>query len=153
MTLTIEERPAGSGAICHGILSTIGDWFGIPASNAEYEQRAETGPAIVALLDREPAGLMLLKDHFGETLEIYFIGVRADLHRRGVGRALMERAEAIARESGARFVSLKTLGPSQACEPYERTRAFYRALGYAALEEFTEIWGPENPSLLMAKAI
>jgi len=26
-------------------------------------------------------------------------------------------------------------------------------MGFAALEEFTELWGPENPTLFMAKAI
>jgi len=48
---------------------------------------------------------------------------------------------------------VKTRGPSAPDEPYGRTRAFYRAMGFAALEEFTEIWGPENPALLMAKSV
>ena len=57
MTISIELRPAGSGAACRAILATIGDWFGMPASNAEYEHLAETGPAIVALDEGEPIGL------------------------------------------------------------------------------------------------
>ena len=144
MTLQIEQRPAGSGAICHAILATIGDWFGMPASNAEYEHLAETGPAIVALDGPAPVGLMLLKRHFDATLEIYFLSVDATHHRQGVGRALMRHAEAIACAEGRRFVTLKTLGPSEAYEPYERTRRFYEALGYAPLEEFLEYWGPEK---------
>jgi GNAT superfamily N-acetyltransferase len=154
MTVHIEERPAGSGAICHAILDTIGDWFGMPASNAEYEQLAETGPALLALDEAGAAvGLALLKRHFAATLEVYFLGVRRDRHRQGAGRALMAHAEALARAEGRRFVMVKTQGPSANYEPYERTRRFYEALGYAALEELDVGWGPENPTLIMAKAV
>ena len=152
-THSIEYRPAGSGAICRSILATIPEWFGLPVSNAEYEALAQTGPAIVALDGGEPVGLMLLKRHFETTLEVYFLAVLRDRHRRGAGRALMAHAEAIARAEGRRFVSVKTRGPSKPYEPYERTRRFYEALGYAALEERTDIWGPEDPALIMAKAI
>jgi ribosomal protein S18 acetylase RimI-like enzyme len=153
MTLSIEHRRAGSGAICREILAGLADWFGLPASNAEYEHLAETGPAWLALDDGDPVGLMLLKDHFGETLEIYFLAVRRDRHRAGAGRTLVEHAEATAAAAGARLLSVKTRGPSKPYEPYERTRHFYRAMGFAAVEEFPELWDPENPALLMAKAI
>jgi ribosomal protein S18 acetylase RimI-like enzyme len=153
MTHSIEQRPAGSGAICEAILATIEPWFGIPASNAEYIELAETGPAVVAVERGAPVGLMLLKRHFDTALEIYFIGVDAARHRQGAGRALMAHAEAVARAEGRGFITLKTRGPSLPYEPYERTRRFYEALGYAALEERLDIWGPENPTLIMAKAI
>ncbi len=154
MTINIEHRAVGSGAICRAILASIGDWFGMPASNAEYEQLAETGPALVAHDEAGAAiGLMLLKRHFTATLEVYFLGVRRDRHRQGCGRALMARAEAIARAEQRRFVMVKTQGPSANYEPYERTRRFYEALDYAALEELDVGWGPENPTLIMVKAV
>ena len=153
MTLRISERDFGAGAICRAILSTIGDWFGMPASNAEYERLAEQGPSWLAVDDGEAVGLMLLKRHFATTLEVYFIGVRGDRHRLGVGRALMGRAEAIARAEGRRFVMVKTQGPSANYEPYARTRRFYEGLGYIALEELDIGWGPENQTLIMAKAV
>jgi ribosomal protein S18 acetylase RimI-like enzyme len=153
MTLFIQHRPDGSGAICRAILAGLPEWFGLPASNAEYEQLAETGPAVVALDDGEPVGLMLLKDHFGETLEIYFLAVRRDRHRAGAGRALVAHAEATAAATGAHFLSVKTRGPSKPYEPYERTRRFYQAMGFTALEEFTELWDAENPALFMAKPV
>jgi GNAT superfamily N-acetyltransferase len=153
MSLSIEHRPAGSGAICRTILAGLPEWFGLPASNAEYENLAEAGPAVVALEDGEPVGLMLLKDHFGETLEIYFLAVRRDRHRAGVGRALVEQAEAAAAAAGARFLSVKTRGPSKPYAPYERTRRFYQGMGFTALEEFPDLWDPENPALFMAKTV
>ncbi|HZZ87799.1 MAG TPA: GNAT family N-acetyltransferase [Caulobacteraceae bacterium] len=153
MTLSIEQRPAGSGAICRAILATIPEWFGLPASNAEYEALAETGAAVVALEGGEPVALMLLKRHFETALEVYFLAVRRDQHRQGAGRALMAHAEAVARAEGRRFVTVKTRGPSKPYEPYERTRRFYEAVGYTAVEEFLELWDLENPALLMVKAM
>jgi GNAT superfamily N-acetyltransferase len=153
MTLRITERPTGSGAICRSILAELPEWFGIPASNAEYEHVAETGPAVLAVKDGEAVGLMLLKPHFETALEIWLMAVRPSRHRHGVGRALVARAEAVAAERGASFLTVKTRGPSAPYEPYERTRAFWSAMGFIALEEFIEIWGPENPALMMAKTL
>jgi GNAT superfamily N-acetyltransferase len=153
MTLILETRPAGSGAICAAILATIGDWFGVPASNAEYEHLAETGPAVVALEGGRPIGLMLLKRHFDTALEVYFLAVTRERHRTGSGRALMGHAETVARTEGRRFVTVKTQGPSANYEPYERTRRFYEAVGYAGIEELDVGWGPENPTLIMVKAV
>jgi GNAT superfamily N-acetyltransferase len=154
MTVEIELRAAGSGAICRSILAGIPEWFAMPASNAEYEQLAETGPALVAVdVAGAAVGLMLLKRHFTATLEVYFLGVDRARHRQGAGRALMAHAETTARAEGRRFVMVKTQGPSANYEPYERTRRFYEAVGYAALEELDVGWGPENPTLLMVKAI
>jgi GNAT superfamily N-acetyltransferase len=150
MTVEIRLAPSGSGAICNSILAELPEWFGVAESNAEYARHAEAGPAWLAI---EDVGIMLLKPHFADTLEIELLAVRPTRHRRGVGRALVEQAEACARTQGARFLTVKTLGPSDPYEPYARTRAFYRAMGFAALEEFTEIWGPENPTLLMAKSV
>lgn len=154
MTITLETRPSGSGATCKAILSTIPDWFGVPASNAEYQALAESGPAVVALDDggRE-IGLMLLKRHFTTAIEVYFLAVERSRHRQGAGRALMAHAEAAARAEGRRFVQVKTQGPSAGYEPYQRTRRFYEALGYAAIEELDVGWGPENPTLIMVKAV
>ena len=45
------------------------------------------------------------------------------------------------------------LGSSAHYEPYSRTRNYYEAVGIAALKDSTSIWGPENPSLMMVKAI
>ncbi len=48
---------------------------------------------------------------------------------------------------------MKTLGESHPDENYKKTREFYKAVGFYPLEEFTEIWGKENPYLLMAKTL
>lgn len=63
-------------------------------------------------------------------LNIGWIGVRRDWHRRGVGSALMARAEQRARELGIDTLGVYTLGDSVDYEPYERTRRFYFKRGF-----------------------
>jgi GNAT superfamily N-acetyltransferase len=147
MTLKIVRRPAG--AECASILTELPEWFGLPESNAEYAALAEREPAWVAEEAGAVLGLMVLMDHGFAALDIHLLAVRSDLHGQGVGKALVRQARAVARELGKTYVTVKTRGPSLPYEPYARTRAFYEAVGFLGVEEFTEIWGPENPCLVM----
>jgi GNAT superfamily N-acetyltransferase len=153
MTFTLASRSRGCGAICADILAELPDWFGIPASNAAYAELAEAGPAMLALDGDEPIGLMILKRHGDEALENYLLAVRLQRRHSGVGRALIAEADRIAHLEGRRYLTVKTLGPSHPSAPYAETRAFYRAVGFTPLEEFTEIWGPENPCLFMVRPV
>jgi len=150
--ITIEKHDRGCGAACAELLSELPEWFGLPESNAAYARTAEEGPAWLAMHGGTPVGVMLLKRH-AEALEIWLMAVRRGLRGQGVGTVLMATAEAETLRLGMPFLTVKTLGPSMPDENYAATRAFYRARGFAALEEFTEIWGPENPALMMAKTV
>jgi ribosomal protein S18 acetylase RimI-like enzyme len=95
---------------------------------------------------------MSLRQHNPITSEIEVLAVAPDLHRRGAGRALVTAAEASLRESGARLLEVKTLGPSHPDEGYRRTRAFYEAMGFLPLDE-VDIWAPGNPALILVKPL
>jgi hypothetical protein len=47
---------------------------------------------------------------------------------------------------------VKTLSEREPYPPYAETRAFYRANGFEPVEEL-DIWGPENPALLLARPL
>jgi GNAT superfamily N-acetyltransferase len=147
MALKIIRRAAG--AECASILAELPDWFGLPDANAAYAEVAEREQAWVADEADQPLGLMILIDPGFAALDIHLIAIRPHAHGRGVGKALIRHACAVARERGKPYLTVKTLGPSARHEPYERTRAFYEAVGFRALEESTAIWGPANPCLLM----
>ncbi|HTW36308.1 MAG TPA: GNAT family N-acetyltransferase [Rhizomicrobium sp.] len=147
MTLKIVRRAAG--ADCASNLAELPEWFGLPDSNAAYTALAERERAWVAEDAGDTLGLMILADPGFSAIDIHLLAVRRHAHRRGVGRALVRQACAVAKAMGKTYVTVKTRGPSRDYEPYRRTRAFYDAVGFTALEEFTAIWGPENPCLIM----
>lgn len=149
MNFKIVRRPAG--ADCASILAELPDWFGLPDSNAAYAEAAERGPTWVAERSGEALGLLVLEDLGFSALDVHLLAVWPHLHRQGVGRALIDQARAVARQLGKPYLTVKTQGPSAGYAAYERTRAFYEAVGFHGLEELTEIWGPENPCLIMVR--
>ena len=87
MTLDIINRPAG--ADCAAILADLPEWFGIPKANAAYIERAEGDQTWVAEVDGRALGLMVLADQGFAAIDIHFLAVRRDVHRQGVGKALV----------------------------------------------------------------
>jgi len=83
----------------------------------------------VAEVDHDVVGFITWFSRAGVG-EIGWIAVAPDHHRRGIGARLLEYAEDRLRRSGATEVQVETLGESVDYEPYERTRAFYRAAGF-----------------------
>jgi GNAT superfamily N-acetyltransferase len=146
MTLKITRRAAG--AECASVLAQLPDWFGQHESNIAYAEAAEREEAWLAEEAGEVLGLMVLTDPGFAAIDIHLLAVRPHVHRRGVGKALVRKAHAVARAAGKTYVTVKTQGPSAQYEPYERTRAFYESVGFAGLEEFAEIWGTD-PCLVM----
>ncbi|OFW74963.1 MAG: hypothetical protein A2Y55_06885 [Actinobacteria bacterium RBG_16_68_12] len=61
-------------------------------------------------------------------------------HRQGLGTALLDAAEEYLRARGFEYLQVKTLGPSDPYESYERTRRFCLSSGGAALEENRGLW-------------
>lgn len=151
MTLKIVRRPAG--ADCASILAELPEWFGIPESNADYARAAEDEMTWVAEDLSGVLGLLVLTDQGFSALDVHLLAVRPHAHRQGVGQALIRQAGAVARDRGKPYLTVKTQGPSAGYAQYERTRAFYEAVGFKGLEEFTEIWGPENPCLIMVMPV
>jgi ribosomal protein S18 acetylase RimI-like enzyme len=139
------------------LLARLPSWFGIEASNAEYVQRARELPAYLAWPVDEraehPAGALLAIRHFPKAAEVYLLAVDPAVHRNGAGRALLGAAEFDLAAHGVEFLHVKTLGPAHPDAGYAKTRAFYAAMGFTALEEIHGLWDPGNPCLLMVKTL
>jgi GNAT superfamily N-acetyltransferase len=150
---TLRMEPAGSGAICRRVLATLPTWFGIPESVADYVAKADTHPTVVASADGEDVGLLTLVSHTPYAAEVYVMAVHPTYHRQGIGRAMLERAEAWLSERDIEYLQVKTLSPRHPDPGYAETRAFYLACGFRPLEEFPELWGTDQPALQMIKAL
>jgi len=139
--------------LCRAILEALPDWFAIPESREAYiVQVAEL--AMVAAHDGDrPVGFATLKPQTSASSELHLIAVLQSHHRRGIGAGLLQRIEALARQAGARLLTVKTLAPSSPYPPYAATRAFYERQGFLPVEVFPLLWGPEDPCLLMVKPL
>jgi GNAT superfamily N-acetyltransferase len=151
LVLRIEER--GSGPICRQILNTLPTWFGIPESVSDYVHAAEGNPTVVARLDGTDVGVLTLVVHSPYAAEIYVMGVRPELHRHGIGKAMLDEAEIWLGEHGIEYLQVKTLSPRHPDPGYLRTRAFYLASGFRPLQEFPDLWSPDQPALQLIKAV
>jgi ribosomal protein S18 acetylase RimI-like enzyme len=154
MAEQVRVRPLVPGDIpaCERILRSLPDWFGFEETNAQYISDLETLPSIVAVSGKQIIGFLSLKHHTTDAAEVHVLAVPQDLHRKGIGRKLIDRAEEEL-AGRARLLQVKTLGPSHPDEGYARTRSFYLALGFIPLEEIPTFWGTDNPCLIMVKPL
>ncbi len=153
MNFSIQGPLHNQSSVCVPILRMLPDWFGIEAAILDYEREIEHLPTFLAKANGQVLGFLSLKQHNPFSAEIYVMAVHPDARRGGLGRALIEAAEAHARGLGVEYMQVKTLGPSRPDEGYVRTRAFYEASGFRPLEEFKKIWDENNPCLVMVKRL
>jgi GNAT superfamily N-acetyltransferase len=138
-------------AVCQRILSVLPEWFGIPSATEAYIRHAAKAPMIVAEADGETLGYVSLSLHFGRNCEIHSMGIVPDQHRQGYGRALVEAAAKWARERNFEYLSVKTLSDAHPDPYYANTRRFYFAMGFRPFEELPELWGKDQPCLLLIR--
>ena len=136
---------------CELILRELPEWFGIERFIRQYRQDLASMETYVAEVNKTAgiAGFITINRHDERRAEIQVMAVRQELHRQGIGRALIARARSELRSGGIESLTLKTIGPSHPSPWYEATRDFYRAMGFRAIEETTEVWGEQAPCLIM----
>jgi GNAT superfamily N-acetyltransferase len=134
------------------ILATIPEWFGIPEANASYVEDAARLPSYLAIEGADVLGVALLTEHFPGSRELHLIAVRRDRHREGIGRMLLAAIEADLRASGVQILEVHTVGPTSESQEYARTREFYLASGFVAMNELQRIdWN--GPTLILVKPL
>ena len=153
MSTTIEGPVVGQSSVCEPILRALPDWFGIEEALVDYVKDTDVMPTFVAVTDDGPAGFLTINRHFPGAAEIQVMGILPGLHRKGIGQALLDRAEAWLCGESVQYLQVKTLSPARPDEAYERTRAFYLAMGFGPLEEFKTLWCEANPCLLLVKKL
>lgn len=149
----IVEVTTARGAICAEILAGLPHWFGMPASNEAYIRDVEAMPVWAAYDGDRLLGFLALGRPTPHVFEVHVMGVKPEQHRRGAGRALMDAAIAHARTHGVSFLTVKTLSSRDPDPGYAKTRAFYEAMGFVAVDELPMLWSPDNPAVLMLKVL
>jgi GNAT superfamily N-acetyltransferase len=149
--MRVQEH--GSGDVCRRVLAALPAWFGIPESVEDYVAKADGHPTVVATAAGEEVGLLTLVVHTPYAAEVYVMGVCPEHHRHGIGRQMLGIAETWLRERDIEYLQVKTLSPRHPDPGYFKTREFYFAVGFRPLEEFPQLWQPENPALQMVKTL
>jgi GNAT superfamily N-acetyltransferase len=148
MSVVEIADPVERSRICAVVLRDLPDWFGIEEATSAYIRDVAELPTFAVGDD----ALIALKTHNARAAEVYVMGVRREWHGEGLGTAVLDAGEAYLRDRGVEYLQVKTLGPSRPDAGYERTRGFYEARGFVALEELHDLWDA-NPCLLLVKSL
>ena len=143
----------GKAEICEQILNSLPEWFGNEEAKKDYIEGVKDKFFLAAFNQGRPVGFISLKEHNQYTEEIYVLGILTEYHRQGIGRRFLARVEEYLLTKAKKFLTVKTLGPTNPDESYKKTRKFYQAGGFYPLEEMTEFWDEENPCLFMVKLL
>jgi len=143
---------------CRALMDGLSEWFQIPEAKAAYVADLLRYPSWVILgstgTDRDQVlGFVSLAKPQPSAFEVHVMTVRRDRHRQGIGRALLEFVEQQAARHGGRYMQVKTLAASHPDPFYARTRNFYTGVGYVPLFETDQLWGADNPTLILVKAL
>jgi GNAT superfamily N-acetyltransferase len=140
VAVTIEQGQDPAGV--ERILRALPAWFGIEESILGYVADAGRLPGYLARDGGVTVGIALVHRHYPESAELHLIAVDPERHRTGIGAALIAAVTADLAADGARLLQVHTVGPSWPDAGYQRTRAFYRRLGFLPLQEFDGLdWG------------
>ena len=138
------QEPAEKQKITRTILEALPDWFGIEESREGYIKESADLPFFAAFDGEQPIGFLCLKETGKETVELCVMGVLQEYHRKGIGRALFEKAKEAAVRMGYSFMQVKTVQMGR-YEDYDRTNRFYLSLGFKEFEVFPLLWDEWNP--------
>jgi GNAT superfamily N-acetyltransferase len=149
----IEGPCFGKAEVCEPILRSLPAWFGIEEAIVQYMADIDHLPTFLVHEAGEVIGFLTIKQHYPTSAEVLVMGIRQNAHRQGMGRALMHQAQRWLKNQGVKYLQVKTLGPSRSDENYDKTRAFYLAMGFTPLEELPQIWDEKNPCLILIKRL
>ena len=142
------------GQFAEEVMRYLPEWFGSEKALVEFVDGVTSLP-FWAALDHEDKciGFISIKIHYGHTGDIYVFGVLPEYQGRGIGRLLLAKAEEYLKNNNCKYIIVKTLSDIVEYEPYERTRLFYKKVGFEELITLTEMWDSENPCLIMIKEL
>ena len=144
---------SGTSTLCTPILRSLPDWFGIEGSLLQYSSEIEHLPTFLVKTSGYVIGFLTIKQHNPFSAEIYVMGIRSEVQRHRIGRALLINAQEWLLQQGVEYLQVKTLGPSKADPNYAKTRDFYVAMGFRPLEENPRRWDEHNPCLILVKRL
>ena len=131
MTLHIRQIIREDHATIVAMAKLLPQWF-TELGIQQIARDLQTQNGLVTLEDENIAGFVTYAIAVDETVaELTWIAVHPNLHRKGIGRSLVEALEEVLVGLGVSALEVSTVADSIEYEPYARTRTFYHALGFS----------------------
>ncbi len=119
--------------LCREITADLPEYFGIAEVNEHYAAGIRTNNNLAAKIDEKYIGLLSLEFPYPNNANIYWMGVLGHYHSQGVGSKLLEVGFKLAKDKGAKSMTVETLSPTEADQNYLKTYKFYLSSGFEPL--------------------
>lgn len=133
------------------VLNALPEWFEFAQAILQYAEAARDYDTYILSLDDEDLGFLCVKNSSVDTIDLYCLGIFKKYHSLGLGGLFLDEVLNLYRKN-FKLVQVKTLAKGLD-KFYDRTIDFYKAKGFLEIEVFDEIWGKDNPCLLMVKSL
>lgn len=133
----IEERDR---AVILELARNLPDWFNAQGL-AQMAQDVRSHQGVVAVEAGRVVGFATWHVMDSETAHLSWLGVAKEVHRNGIGSALVRLVMSQLRTQGIRYLDVSTVADSVDDEPYANTRKFYRAIGFRDFRVDPLFWG------------
>lgn len=137
---------------CRAITATLPEWFGNEKANVRYALGVKDRTSFGIVINGQTVGMIAIEIPFPNNANIYWMGVAKEYHRKGMGRALLKRAEKYAYEHNCRSWTVETLSPKERDINYLNTYSFYVKAGFRPLFEM-HTYGPDFAMVYLQKEI
>ncbi len=137
---------------CRAIIATLPEWFGIPEANERYALGVKDRISFGILINGQYVGMIAIETPFPNNANIYWMGIAKDYHRKGMGSALLKRAEKYCYENHFQSWTVETLSPKEKDANYLNTYSFYIKAGFSPLFELHP-YGPDFAMVYLQKTI
>jgi len=151
--IEVQSDPSQKRAVAEKILRSLHQWFGIESSTLEYIAGVSELDFRSLHVAGESVGFVALEKHNTNTAEIYVMGILPEYHGNGYGHNLISEVSVSLAKQGFSYLMVKTLADTHPDLNYTKTRKFYEKIGFVPLQVLNELWGKENPCLLMIKRL
>lgn len=149
--IRLEENKAYKYNFIKRVLRDLPAWFGIEEAIIAYAKEARELDTYIISINDEDQGFLIIKETSPYTIDLYCLGLFSKARCQGLGRILVEEILNLYRMK-FRFCQVKTLDEGRD-KYYDKTIRFYKSLGFVKLETIKEIWGEENPCMIMVKSL
>lgn len=120
-------------SLCRTMTKDLPEYLSLPEANKRYIFGVRTRTNFAAKQDDHYIGLVSIDFLFPNNTNIYWMAVKRDFRRRGVGRKLVEVAYQFAKKQGSKTITVETVSPLEAEGDFLKTYLFYKSVGFNAL--------------------